>query len=1310
MSQADFLPVSGAQAGIWYGQQSSTCQGGYSTAQCLEFTGAIDIDRLALAASMAVSEADGLFEGFVATDNGPARTAGSGTGRAVVPEIIDLRDNPYARELAWHQMAARREAPFALEKGPLYRQALWRLADGHILWWLNMHHVAADAWAYGLIQQRAAEHYIALGKGENARAGWYGSIDRVIEEEQGYLAGPALAKDRAHWHALFADDPEPVSPSGRFAPAQPHALRCEMALGHHESQQFHEQCRAQQQGLAEAILAASGAWYARMCQRSDVTLGVPMMGRMQGAALRAPMTQVNMLPLRLQNDFSATPLQWCRSAAESLASLRRHQRYRHEWLLRDLGRRPGRRPLLGMHVNVLPFDSSGQWPQSRVYRHHLVAGPVDDLVFSVYLGGDSEAMRLALDGNPALYDKAELECHLARLAQWLVNFMAAPEAPVEELMLATPEDREALARFNATDHPVEKTHMATLFERQVSETPDAPALVAQGHTLDYQALGRQVQALADTLTGQGVCPGDSVGVALPRSLEMQVALLAIHHVGAAWLPLPLEYPDARLDDIVTRAAPRLILSFESQRERFARTPVVNPALADSSGARALVPGSAGQRNVALGAYILFTSGSTGTPKGVLVEHHAIVNRILWMQGRYALGEKDRVLQKTPNGFDVSVWEFLWPMVSGAALVMAKEGGHRDPRYLIDTMIGEAITTLHFVPSMLDILLDELNDRDIERLHALRQVFVSGEALSRELERRFLTRLPGVALHNLYGPTEAAVDVSAWQCDASDTGSSVPIGAPIWNTHLHVLDAGLQPVPPGMSGELYIAGRNLARGYLGQPALTAERFIDCPTLEPDSKLYRTGDLARWRFDGVLEYLGRIDHQIKLRGQRLELGEIESVMLSHDEVAHAVVSVHGSGNSARLVGYVVPRDARTLELDTLKRHLARTLPDYMVPGTIMMLEALPLSPNGKLDRRALPAPEAGEERVAPATPRQQIMADLFAEVLGLERVGIRDNFFDLGGNSLNALQLMRRLNEALGSSLTIATLFEAPTIEALDALDLAGAAAGGLDVVLPLREGGEASPVFCIHPAGGLAWCYAGLARTLSSRYPLYGLQARGLLPESRLPETMEAMAHDYIEQMRRRQPHGPYYLLGWSVGGMIAHTMAALLEREGEEVGMLALLDAYPADLWRDMTPPDEGMALEALLRIAGLADMALTEDTGSRRAQVIALLQREGSALGQLSSSTLDGLVDVVINNSRLVRDTHHLVYGGDMHFFTAATPREEDWLDRRAWQPYVGGDIVNLDLPATHPELMHQRHLATIAQRLMRVLESQPVCFDMAP
>ncbi|MFC0268729.1 non-ribosomal peptide synthetase [Kushneria aurantia] len=1301
--------LGGGQAGIWYGQQSSREQGGYATAQCLEIRGAIDPRQLARATALALEETQSSFERFVEDERGPRRLVAPATRRAPDVAVIDLRDDPEPRKRAFREMAQRREQPFELERGPLARQALWWVADDHLLWWLNMHHIAADAWAFALIQQRAAEHYAALVKGTQARTAWYGGIDRVVEEEQRYLDDSAFETDRRYWHQRLSDAPEPVSPAGRFAPASAYAHRRELGVGAEATWRFRQCCDGRRIGLAEAIMAAAGSWYARMSGRADITLGIPMMGRLQGAALKTPMTQVNLLPLRLASGFEATPANWCGEAAEALGGMRRHQRYRHEWLLRDLGRRPGRRPLQGMQVNVLPFDPAGQWPGCRVAKHHLVAGPVEELVFSVYLGGDSDAMRLALDANPALFSGADTERHLERLRHWLLEFVASLDTPLAKLELTSEADRRALAAFNATDHAVETTHMATLFERRVAATPHHVALRADGETLDYAALGARVEALATHLRRAGVLPGEAVGVLLPRSLDMQVALLAIHHVGAAWLPLPLAYPDARLAEMVERATPRLVLTHNAESARLSGAPAIQldapPLAAELATAGAPLKPLASddpRRAPALAAYILFTSGSTGRPKGVVVEQHAIVNRLLWMQGAYALDVGDRVLQKTPNGFDVSVWEFLWPMIGGASLVMAQEAGHRDPRYLIDTVIAEAVTTLHFVPSMLALWLAELSAADTARMTALRQVFVSGEALTGELVRRFFARLPSVELHNLYGPTEAAVDVSAHRCTPQDGAlAGVPIGAPIWNTRLHVLDERLQPLPPGVSGELYIAGRNLSRGYLGQPELTAERFVEQPALAPYSRLYRSGDLARWRADGELEYLGRLDHQVKLRGQRLELGEIEAALLCCDAIAQVAVDVQGSAGEARLVAWVVAAAGFEVEPETLKRELAARLPDYMVPGVFVPLTALPLSANGKLDRKALPAPpQQAVGAGLPATPRQQQIAELFAEVLGLARVGVEDNFFDLGGHSLSAVELVRRLNQTLGSALTVAALFEAPTVMALDALEGDGAGRHGLGVLLPLREAGSQAPLFCIHPAGGLAWCYAGLARALPADYPLYGLQARGLHAGETRPASMDEMARDYIEQARRVNSSGRWRLLGWSVGGMIAHTMAAILEAEGEEVELLALLDAYPADLWRDMTPPDERMALTALLRIAGVELDNETEGEGElNRAAVIALLRREGSALGQLDAAILEALVDVVINNSRLVRDTRHQRFGGDMHFFTAAAPRAEVWLDREAWRPFLGGELINRDLDATHPQLMHPRRLQAIADDLVAAL-----------
>src|SRR6202011_3452897 len=429
------------------------------------------------------------------------------------------------------------------------------------------------------------------------------------------------------------------------------------------------------------------------------------------------------------------------------------------------------------------------------------------------------------------------------------------------------------------------------------------------------------------------------------------------------------------------------------------------------------------------AYVIYTSGSTGKPKGVVVTEEAIVNRLRWMQGEYALGQDDRVLQKTPASFDVSVWEFFWPLIEGATLVLAKPEGHRDPAYLTELIAVEKITTLHFVPSMLQSFVQHPS---IERLcGSLERVFCSGEALPEELCRQFLAAVDA-PLHNLYGPTEAAVDVTYWACADSDIpAASIPIGRPIWNTQVYVLDGGLRPVPVGVAGELCIAGAGLARGYLNRAGLTAERFIANPYGRSGSRMYRTGDLAKWRSDGVLDFLGRADDQGKIRGFRIELGETETALARQRGVAQArVIAREDQRGDKQLIGYVVPAPEAVLDPAVLRRELAGQLPGYMVPAALVALERLPLTPNGKLDRRALPAPAFGSsEGRAPRTPQEEILANLFAEVLGLESVSIDDGFFDLGAHSLLATRLVSRIRTQLGVELPIRTLFEAPAVAQL-----------------------------------------------------------------------------------------------------------------------------------------------------------------------------------------------------------------------------------------------------------------------------------------
>ena len=659
-----------------------------------------------------------------------------------------------------------------------------------------------------------------------------------------------------------------------------------------------------------------------------------------------------------------------------------------------------------------------------------------------------------------------------------------------------------------------------LFEAQAARAPDATAVVFEDTSLSYAALNAQANRLAHWLVGQGIGPESIVALALPRSLEMVVSLLGILKAGAAYLPLDPDYPAERLAYMMQDAQPALVISIGAVS---ANLPGGAPLLLVDDDQTAGLLGGQGDANPTDAdrtrpllpqhpAYVIYTSGSTGKPKGVVVDGAAVVNRLKWMQAAYGIGPDDTVLQKTPTSFDVSVWELFWPLIEGATLLVAQPEGHKDPAYLASLIQIKHVTTLHFVPSMLQAFLQ---GADVAKCSSLRRAMCSGEALPGELAARFRNRL-NVPLHNLYGPTEATVDVSSWECGDNET-AVVPIGRPIWNTQLYVLDACLQPVPVGVAGELYIAGAGLARGYLNRPGLTAERFVANPHGPAGSRMYRTGDLARWRADGALDFLGRADQQVKLRGFRIELGEIEAALAADPAVAQAaVIAREDVPGDKRLVAYVVPTAGSALETPALRAHLAQSLPDYMVPAAYVPLDRLPLTPNGKLDRRALPAPDfaANVSSREPRTPQEEMLAALFAEILSLERVGIDDNFFELGGHSLLATRLISRVRSVLGVELPIRALFEAPSVatlaERLDADD--PAAPPG--ILLPLRPHGTRPPLFCLHPGGGLAWPYAGLLHHLPPEQPVYGLQARSLHQPDRRPCNIEAMAADYLALYRR----------------------------------------------------------------------------------------------------------------------------------------------------------------------------------------------------
>nr|WP_248003599.1 AMP-binding protein [Streptomyces sp. RLB1-33] len=670
----------------------------------------------------------------------------------------------------------------------------------------------------------------------------------------------------------------------------------------------------------------------------------------------------------------------------------------------------------------------------------------------------------------------------------------------------------------------------------------------------------------------------------------------------------------------------------------------------------------------------------------MVSHAGIVNRLVWMQSRFGLEPGERVLHKTPFGFDVSVWELFWPLLVGGVLVVARPGGHRDPGYLASLIVAERVGTVHFVPSMLEAFLLEPSAAECV---GLRRVVCSGEALPGVTRDRFRSVLGGVGLWNLYGPTEASVDVTWHVCLPGESGVVVPIGVPVANTRTYVLDDRLRPVAVGVVGELYLAGVQLARGYGGRPGLTGERFVACPFGGVGERMYRTGDRVRWTADGELVFVGRADDQVKIRGFRIEPGEVRAVVAGHPGVVQAVVVAREDvPGEVRLVAYVVVDGGGGQEVDPagVREWAAARLPEYMVPSAVVTLEVLPVTANGKLDHRALPAPDytTGTDRVGgrgPVTALQSLMCTVFAEVLGVESVGIDDDFFALGGHSLLAIRLVTRL-QAQGVSVSMRNLLAAPTVAGLMERMSLSSLHDALDVLLPIRTTGEKPPFFCIHPGGGLSWSYMPLAQYVPQDIPLYGLQARGLDGNGSRAGSVQEMAADYIEQIRAVQATGPYHLLGWSFGGTPAHEIAVQLQAAGEEVAALVIMDTYPSEPGPASEAPNHDGASGEADRDA--ADMGVVPQYLMDRVR-----QEAGRVLGALSEAELEALARVFLNNGALKADHVFGRFQGDALLLVADESRPEGTPTVSRWAPFISGRISETRLPCNHSDMARPEMLA---------------------
>ncbi|EIW0579384.1 enterobactin non-ribosomal peptide synthetase EntF [Klebsiella pneumoniae] len=1257
------LPLVAAQPGIWMAERLSTLPGAWSVAHYVELRGALDPTLLGKAIVAGLQQADTLSLRFE-EEEGEVWQWLAADRTFAEPSIIDLRTAPDPHRAATERMQADLAQDLRVDGGnPLVCHQLLRVGDDRWYWYQRYHHLLVDGFSFPAITRQIAAIYRAWQRGEATPESPFTPFAEVVDEYQRYAGSEAWQRDKAFWQAQRQALPAPASLSaaplgGRAAGSDIWRMKLEMNADAFRRLAGHApQCQP-----ADLALALTTLWLGRLCNRMDYAAGFIFMRRMGSAALTSTGPVLNVLPLAVHIDARETLADLAMRLAGQLKKMRRHQRYDAEQIVRDSGKAAGDEPLFGPVLNVKVFDYQLDIDGVEAVTHTLATGPVNDLELALF-PDETGGLSLEILANKARYDEAELRRHMARLTALLAQFAADPALRCGEAEMLSADELARLAAVNDTAVPLPVTTLSALVADQARKTPDAPALADARWQFSYREMRQQVVALAQLLRQRGVKPGDSVAVALPRSVFLTLALHGIVEAGAAWLPLDTGYPDDRLRMMLEDARPSLLIATEDQLARFSDI----PGLESLCYQQPLAAGD--EAPLALSkpdhtAYIIFTSGSTGRPKGVMVGQTAIVNRLLWMQDRYPLSADDVVAQKTPCSFDVSVWEFWWPFIAGAQLVMAEPEAHRDPQAMQQFFARYGVTTTHFVPSMLAAFVASLDADSVAACRTLRRVFCSGEALPTELCREW-ERLTGAPLHNLYGPTEAAVDVSWYPaCGpelAAVTGSSVPIGWPVWNTGLRILDAAMRPVPPGVAGDLYLTGIQLAQGYLGRPDLTASRFIADP-FAPGERMYRTGDVARWLANGAVEYLGRSDDQLKIRGQRIELGEIDRVMSALPDVGQAVShacvfnqAAATGGDARQLVGYLVSDSGLPLDTAALKARLAEQLPPHMVPVVLMQLAELPLSANGKLDRKALPLPTLGGERSGrpPEPGMETLVAAAFSQLLGCEVNDIDADFFALGGHSLLAMRLAAQLSRQLARQVTPGQVMVASTVGKLSALlaaDLSDEQAQrlGLDTLLPLRES-DGPTLFCFHPASGFAWQFSVLARYLSPRWSITGIQSPRPQGPMASAASLDEVCEHHLRTLLAQQPNGPYYLFGYSLGGTLAQGIAARLRQRGEAVAFLGLLDTWPPETQNWAEKEANGLDPEVLAEID--------------REREAFLAAQQGQASGELFSAIEGNYADAV----RLLTTAHSAKFDGKATLFVAEKTRQEGMDPQVVWGPWVG-------------------------------------------
>ncbi|OZF40216.1 non-ribosomal peptide synthetase [Rhodococcus sp. 14-2483-1-2] len=1250
-TRPDSVPLSMAQQRMWFLSQFDPTSAVNNIPVAIRLSGSVDVDALTNAVHDVLARHEILRTVYPEVD-GRGHQVVLGTAEAGVTVVVDDVDES-SIEQALRDFVS---AGFDVTRAVPVRIRILRVSETEHVLAFVAHHIAADGFSMGPLTRDVMVAYTARAAGESPQ--WaplpvqyadYALWQREVLGSEDDPDSP-LAKQLAYWTSALAGAPAQLdlaTDRPRPAVASYRGAAYNFSIDSTLQSNIARAARAGNATNFMVVHTALAVLLGAMAGTDDVTIGTPVAGRGDADLDELVGMFVNTLALRTAMNPAATLREQLAAVREADLGAFGHADVPFERLVDELApdRSQARHPIFQV---MLTFQNLNR--QTLALPGLSVEG-IDlgsafakfDLQVTLWENTDEHGAAAGIDVQfdyaTDLFDESSMASLGRRLVRVLHALTDAPDGVVGDIdILEEGERTRVLEEWNATAHEVDPgATLVSLFETRVAASPENIATSFADDRVTYREFSERVNALARLLIAEGVGPETVVATAMRRSIDMLTGIYAVLAAGGAYVPVDPDLPAERIGYILDTAAPVVLLTTEHDGAGLvtdAATILVDTV--DTTGL-STAPVTDAERTAPLRpadtAYVIFTSGSTGRPKGVAVSHEAIVNRLLWMQDEYRLTEQDKVLQKTPVTFDVSVWELFWPLQIGAELVIAVPDGHRDPAYLVSTVAERGITVAHFVPSLLAVFAAA---DGVSSCTGLRAVFASGEALPASVASALRAALPATELHNLYGPTEAAVDVTYHRVLPSDT-VSVPIGAPVWNTRVTVLDARLHPVPVGVPGELYLAGRQLARGYLGRPDLTADRFVADPHGSVGSRMYRTGDLVRWNADGELEYLGRTDFQVKLRGLRIELGEIEAALTADPSVDQAVVLVRRTPSAGELlVGYVVPVSGETIDTAAVTTSVATLVPEYMVPAGLIVLDALPLGPNGKLDRRALPEPEFGSDaefRTA-TTDTERVIAEVFADVLGLDTVGVDDSFFALGGDSIVSIQLVSRA-KARGIQFGPRDVFERKTV------------AGLAEVAVIVGEGADAAVLEELD-GGGVGWMplppfgvamiergggWSRFHQAVTLELPL-GIDRAGILA------TVTAVVdrHDVLRSTLVRDDRG----WGLDVAGTGTVDVDALLTRADTGSAASSFDDAVGtldptagrmlALVWVDRGPEEAGTLTVAAhhLVIDGVSWRILVPDFVSAWAQVSGGVDPSLPEVGTSMRRWTHALVDAAASEARL--------------------------------------------------------------------------------